>query len=268
MFPNNHNSFIKSSISSLLFAILFFFIATEFALAKFEIQEGEELTYQVSYLGAKLGTITIYTKNLTRENNISYYTTGAIVKTYKSIPFINLNVEYISKTDKSITYSHQFTGNYKSGNYWDIHKIFFNYSKSNIYVSKENEYGKYFEKSYNINQKYSDGMTIFFIARNFLTSGKKITFPTIVDKKLESTEINFVGKKANIPINAVKYPIKTVYFNGKANWTGIYGLNGTFEAWFSDDDARIPIIAKLNLYIGTAQVELIKWKRKGWEPPK
>lgn len=260
------NNFQMNLLKIQSIMILFFIAQPSFA--GFDIKPGEELTYEVSYMGAKLGTIIISTGKLKKENGISFYDTKAEIKTYKSIPFLNINVEYNSKTDKSVSFAHQFIGNYKSNDYWDIHKIFLNYAKSNIYVSKENEYGKYFEKSYQTTKKYSDGLTIFFIARNFLTSGKKITFPTIVDKQLESTEINFIGKNVDLPIKAVKYPVKTLYFNGKANWTGIYGLSGGFEGWFSNDDARVPIVAKLNLYIGAAKVELIKWKRSGWEPPK
>lgn len=258
---------MKHSLKIILY-ILIGVCSYQSSFAGFDIQPGEELTYEVSYMGIKLGTIEITTDKLQSDKNGSFYNTKAKIETYKSIPFIKIKVEYNSHTDKTVSFSHQFRGDYKSADYWDIHKIFFNYDKSNIYVSKENKNGKYFEKSYPNTKKYADGLTIFFIARNFLTSGKKITIPTIVDKNLESTELNFSGKKMDISIEPVKYPIKTVYFNGKANWTGIYGLSGGFEGWFSDDDARIPIRAKLNLYIGAAQVDLIKWKRRGWEPPK
>ena len=64
-----------------------------------------------------------------------------------------------------------------------------------------------------------------------------------------------------IEINASSYPIKSLYFNGTANWTGIYGLTGKFEGWFSDDEARIPVKAKMKLYVGNANIELVKWSR-------
>ena len=83
-----------------------------------------------------------------------------------------------------------------------------------------------------------------------------------------STSINFLAKEENIEINASSYPIKSLYFNGTANWTGIYGLTGKFEGWFSDDEARIPVKAKMKLYVGNANIELIKWSRENWQPPK
>lgn len=243
-------------------------IAGVSARAAFDIQPGEELVYDVSYMGISLGNIVISTDKLKSENGVSYYDTKAEIRTHKAIKFMKIKVDYHSRLDKKLTHSHRFHGEYQSGDYWDLHKIFFNYDKSSIWVSKENKDGKYFEKSYSNKKLFSDGLSIFFVARNFLMSNKKVTVPTIVDKKLESTELNFTGKQVDIRTDKIKYPVNTLYFNGKAHWTGVYGLSGGFEGWFSNDDARVPIVAKLNLYLGVAKVELIKWNRKGWEPPK
>jgi hypothetical protein len=83
-----------------------------------------------------------------------------------------------------------------------------------------------------------------------------------------NTVINFAGTIGKQTIDAVDYPIRTVYLNADANWTGIYGLSGRAEGWFSDDDARIPIVAKMNVYVGAVRLELVKWKRGSWQPPK
>ena len=83
-----------------------------------------------------------------------------------------------------------------------------------------------------------------------------------------NTFINFKGKRENIEIESVNYPVRTIYFNGKADWTGVYGVTGEFEGWFSDDEARVPILAKMKTYLGSANIKLVKWKRKNWSPPK
>ncbi|MFM7156903.1 MAG: DUF3108 domain-containing protein, partial [Bacteroidota bacterium] len=108
----------------------------------------------------------------------------------------------------------------------------------------------------------------FFLARQMLKSKKTIKVPTIIMDDTVSTSINFVGKEETVEIDAAKYPIKTIYLSGTANWTGIYGLSGKFEGWFSDDEARIPIRAKMKLYVGNANIELVKWNRSSWQPPK
>lgn len=229
----------------------------------------ETLVYEVSYMGIKLGTIKIVTEKLTKENGKDVYETKAYIDSYKGIPFVDIHVIYDSFIDKSFTFSHKFFGNLKSNDYWDVHKIFFNYDKNNIYISKENKDGKYFENSIMINKKnYHDGLSLFFLARKFLQVDKQVLVPTIIDKDTVTTKINFKNFKESINIDKVSYPIKTVYFDGIAYWTGVYGLSGEFEGWFSDDEARIPIRAKMKLYLGSVNIELINWKRNGWQPPK
>ena len=90
----------------------------------------------------------------------------------------------------------------------------------------------------------------------------------IIKYRQSSKAINFDGKQEIVEIDAVKYPVRTKYLNGSADWTGAYGLSGKFEGWFSDDDAKIPIRAKMKVYVGSVNIELVSWKRTNWTPPK
>ncbi len=82
-----------------------------------------------------------------------------------------------------------------------------------------------------------------------------------------TTEIHFQNTYEKKEVDAVNYPVGVVYFDGRADFTGIFGLTGGFEGWFSNDDARIPITAKLKVILGSVRVELTKWKRNAWTPP-
>jgi hypothetical protein len=44
-------------------------------------------------------------------------------------------------------------------------------------------------------------------------------------------------------------------------------MTGDFVGWFSDDAAAVPIKGKLKVLLGNVTVELIRWNRKGWNPP-
>jgi hypothetical protein len=74
-------------------------------------------------------------------------------------------------------------------------------------------------------------------------------------------------QREGLTLPAVKYPIKSVYFKGEAKWRGIYGLEGNFEGWFSDDDARIPLKAKMKVLVGKVDITLVRGKRANWTPP-
>jgi hypothetical protein len=45
-------------------------------------------------------------------------------------------------------------------------------------------------------------------------------------------------------------------------------LTGDFEGWFSNDEARVPILAKMKVILGSITIELMRWKRAGWTPPR
>ena len=123
-------------------------------------------------------------------------------------------------------------------------------------------------KTFTTDQRLSDGTSLFFLARDMLYSKKTIKIPTILDTNVMFTYINFHARKEKMEIDAVDYPVATVYFDGRAEWEGVYGLKGKFKGWFSDDEARIPIHAEMNVYVGNVDIDLIEWKRDGWSPPR
>jgi hypothetical protein len=71
-----------------------------------------------------------------------------------------------------------------------------------------------------------------------------------------------------VEIDAVDYPIDVVGFEGNAEFVGIFGLTGGFDGWFSNDEARVPIVAHMKVILGSVTLELMSWKRPGWTPPR
>ena len=69
-------------------------------------------------------------------------------------------------------------------------------------------------------------------------------------------------------IDAVDYPVEVVEFDGRMDYEGVYGLTGYFQGWFTNDEARIPIVARMKVILGSVKVQLQKWQRGGWQPPK
>ena len=119
-----------------------------------------------------------------------------------------------------------------------------------------------------VERVYQDGLSLFFFARDQLFSGRSQTVPTMINEKPAVTRINFSGKRDEVEIDAVDYPVDVVSFEGTADFTGIYGMSGDFEGWFSNDEARIPILAKMKVIIGSVTIELTRWTRTGWSPPR
>ena len=251
------------------FFVLLFGIFSTLSMQAQVMAPGEELTYDVSYMGISLGNIKVTTLKNENFNGKTVHHTKVYIDSRKGIPFVDLHSIYESWIDPSVQFSHNFAASTKeSDGSWSYDKYLFDYPGQTVTMEKYKANKLSNKRILKTPKKWNDGSSLFFLARQMLKSKKTIKVPTIIMDDTVSTSINFVGKEEIVEIDAAKYPIKTVYLSGTANWTGIYGLSGKFEGWFSDDDARIPIRAKMKLYVGNANIELVKWSRGSWQPPK
>ena len=231
-------------------------------------QVGEELTYNVSYTIFDLGQIRIKIADKEVDNGTTKYTAIAYIDTYKGIPFVDLHTIYETKLQSPV-YSEWFRARTKQDGKWYAITYDIDYSKRQMDIS-EGEFG-----STNITKKqsvtldtiYQDGLSLFYFARANVKNHKTINVPTIIQEQKVSTQLNFMNEITTQEIDAVKYPIDVVHFTGRADFVGVYGMSGDFEGWFSNDDASVPIVAKMKVLIGNIRIELMKWKRDGWTPP-
>lgn len=245
------------------------FASTMYAGPKEILQVGEKLKYEVSFLGVSLGTIEMTTDGTEDYNGNKVYIVKADIKTYDGIPFVDLKATFNSWTDATLNHTHKFTSNMKKGDEkWEYQQLLMDYDKMNVNLKIWENKELQDEKDISLDSKINDGTSLFFVARQYTTLKRSIIVPTIIDGKIFDTKLNFRDKTENIEIDKVDYPIRTKYFDGQADWEGLYGLSGRFEGWFSDDDASVPILAKMNVYVGKVNIELIEWTRKGWTPPK
>lgn len=256
-------------MKSLLFIFVLIITSINLYSKKYNVFEaGEVLEYEVSYLGITLGTITVESLGEEIFKGKKIYRANSYMKTSSGIPFVELNDKFSSWMDTSLAYSYKFTANSKmEKDVWGFQQIDFNYDQNQVYVQLWENKDKTIDTVISTNKKFNDGTSLFFIARAFVNIGKDIKVPTMINVDDATTILNFRNEIKNVKIDAIDYEIETVYFNGKAVWEGIYGLSGKFEGWFTNDEASIPVLAKMNVYIGNVVIELKSWKRKNWKAP-
>ena len=231
---------------------------------------GEELVYEVSFLGINLGEVKVFAIEKDIYEGKEVYYAKATMQSNPSIPYASLSAIFESWMSPNMNYAYKFEGNTKFGSDgdWVYQKMLMNYEEEKIKVERWIDRKKVLDHTLETTSKANDGCSLFFLAREYVDSKKRVKVPTIIDKTIDYTYINFWGRKEEKEIDAVDYPIKTVYFDGRADWKGIYGLNGEFEGWFTDDEANIPVKARMQVYVGSVDLELIRWDRGSWQPPK
>jgi hypothetical protein len=232
------------------------------------LSEGEELTYNVRYGLFDLGQVRIRTAAKVDSAEYAGYFTRALIDSYKHIPFVKLNAIYESIVDTGM-FSRHFVARLKQDDTWNYTRYRMEYDNSRALIEKGPREGVVDKRdTLQINTRYQDGLSLFFYARDQLFAGRRIRIPSIVNEEKVSTVIDFKNRREAVEIEGVDYPIDAIFFEGTAEFVGIFGLTGDFTGWFSNDEARVPIMARMKVILGSITVELLSWKRSGWVPPR
>ena len=237
------------------------------------LEVGEELEYKVSYSFFNIGTIR--TKVLGREerDGRTIYKTSALIDSNPGLSWlVTLHIRFYSEMDGTV-YSYRWIeddSTKKETNY----KIFqFDYGNKKAYLETGKVLPSGERKSESsdtiaVDVSCQDGLSLFFYAREHVHQKTPESVPTLIEKKQERTFINFMNKRTSAEADAVDYPVDVVEFDGKADYVGIFGLTGGFRGWFSNDQASVPILARMNVILGSIKIQLVRWDRPGWQPPK
>lgn len=232
-------------------------------------QIGEELTYNVSYSRIDIGQVRIKLIDKTQNGARTVYRAMAYIDSYKGLPLVDLHAIYEDVFDASV-YSTWFRSRLKEDAQWRSFAYHFDYGRHAMHIEESiwgtaNIVGR---DTLRIDTLYQDGLSLFYLARTLVMTKQRVTIPTVVNEKTGTTFIDFALEHTEEEIDAVDYPVDVVHFSGEAGFVGIFGLTGGFEGWFSNDEARIPILAKMKVILGSVRIELMSWKRAGWTPPR
>ena len=227
---------------------------------------GEDLTYIVKYAFLNLGEVRFQVLEKTKLNNISVYKTIAYIDSYPDLPFVSLHQIYESYIDSSLFPLKFFA------KIFDDDTVFINYnfignSKIEMQKGKFGDSKLWLDSTVSVKKRMQDGLSILFYTRMNFGKDQQLLVPCFVNEKEETATLNFYKDPEPVSLEAVDYDIDCLYLDGHTDFVSVYGLTGNFEGWFSNDEFAVPIRAKMNVIIGSVNLELIKWNDKLWNPP-
>ena len=227
---------------------------------------GEDLTYVVKYAFLNLGEVRFRVLEQTELNNTPVYKTIANIDSYPDLPFVSLHQIYESYIDSSLFPIKFFAKIFGDDSVFVDYK-FIGKSEIDIQKGKVGSAKLWLDTTVYINQRTQDGLSILYFARMNFSENKNLVVPCFVNEKKEKATLNFYSESVPVSIDSVDYEIDCRYLNGFTDFVSVYGLTGNFEGWFSNDKYSVPIRAKMNVIIGSINLELIKWNEKIWNPP-
>ncbi len=261
----NYNIYVFFIIicSSVLFA------QKDIQVSQNEFEVGEELVYSVKYTFIKLGELKFKVLEKKVESDKTYYRVMVYINSDESIPFVDLHEIYESFYNIG-NYSDLFKATHRTKDYFRFSEHDFDYKNNKIYVKKGTlkPYLVEIDSTCDLRHSFNDGLSLFYYARIMSGSKHKETIHCFINEQKVKTYINFYNESESIKIDAANYLINCVRLSGFADFSGVFGLNGDFEGWFTNDIYKVPVYAKLSVLLGNITVELISWRKKGWKPPK
>jgi len=227
---------------------------------------GEDLTYVVKYAFFNLGEVRFRVLEKTKINNKPVYKTIAYIDSYPDLPFVSLHQIYESYIDSSL-FPLKFFAKIFGDDTVFVEYNFIGNSKVEMQKGKIDGSKLWLDSTAKTDKRMQDGLSILYYARMNFGEQRTVSIPCFVNEKEEAAVINFFTDREPVLIDAVDYEIDCLRLDGRTDFVSVYGLTGDFEGWFSNDSFSVPIRARMNVIIGSVNLELIKWNEKLWSPP-
>ena len=238
------------------------------AQASAVVAQEEELEYEVSWTFISLGIVRLHGR--------PDRTVDAWMDSHENLPYVDLHSVYHSEMDSllfsrgSQSVDRQEDGSWKGMMYvydLDNNRVIVEHTKHRAADAPPHALVKR-DTLMLPNVRFMDGLSIAYSARALAHTKKSATMPTVLMGKLGETTFYLPGENTTVDLDAVAYPVRAIAVEGTTSVVGIFGMSGDFTGWFSDDAAAVPLKGKLNVLIGSVTVELTRWNRKNWTPPR
>jgi hypothetical protein len=234
---------------------------------------GEELEYSVHYSFFDIGKIVFkVTEKEVRKGRTVYHASAWMDSNPSLTWLVDLHVRFHGEIDQD-AFSYGWVSEDSTSKKVTYRKMIFDYENHKMYFSWMEKFPSGEQKQLGadtiaITKRCQDGLSLFYYAREHVLEKMHKDIPTFIDTNEVMTKINFGVERGEEEIEAVDFPVDVIKLEGRADFEGIFGLTGGFDGVFSNDVASIPITARLKVILGSVRVELRKWKRGDWIPPK
>jgi hypothetical protein len=215
-----------------------------------------------------LGEINIKVYDRDNIEGKDIYKSIAYIDSYEGLPFVNLHQVYESWFDSSL-YPVFFQALKFNENDTSYTKYYFKQGEQvHVLRGKLNTTKHSIDTVVYLNDKYLDGLSLLYFVRFNFKENDSTSASCFVNEDTATTFVNYYDDKTAVSLDVLEYDIECFRIDGETNFTGIFGLTGYYEGWFSNDVYRIPIAAELQVIIGKISIELMDWKKEIWQPPK
>lgn len=235
------------------------------------MKQGEELTYEVSYLFIKIGTVRFKFLGEGQYDGKNVYKMAAYINSY-NVPFVNMHAVFESTVDTENFKCYYSRGLQKESYGWSYVIQKFNYRNGRIIYEQGINDSMTKQISFPLDKDYTDGVGFIYYMRKLfsISNGERSSYvvPIMVDTTRSYIKFTLNKKRESCEIDSYNYPIDTYYLDGRIGFQGFFGVTGYFEGWIANDPASIPVKGKVKVFLGSVLIQLKGQNRSKWIPPR
>lgn len=229
-------------------------------------QYKETFTYEVKYGFFKLGWVEVSLLPDTLYQGKMHKHLQTVIRSNPKIPLVGTEIDYYH----SLFYENE-DGIPVTTKYWkdNIDEDIYD----DIVYEFDREAGKVYYKeedntrdTLDLEEPATAGHVIFLFSRLFAGSDQPSSLKVYVTKKKGAIHFENPSKTEIRKYEAFDEPIEAVLTRGTTeDIAGPFGFSGDFRAWFLNDDLRVPLEARVKVFLGNAIIKLIEYKKEPYE---
>ncbi|MEX2640348.1 MAG: hypothetical protein WD266_06660 [Balneolales bacterium] len=221
----------------------------------------EDFTYEVRYGFFNLGTITI---NIISDTTYSGQPVRYLfykILSNRSIPFVGYKERhyhaYMAHNDTTF-YELKFWTDSIHDEIYDETIYDYDYPGESVYTFEEGEAVDTLE----LTEPGGSGPAFFYFARLHAGSGREVDYPIYISHEKGKVELQNYDRIESY--SSAAFPgddVEAVRTRGYADLDGPFGFRGRIDAIFMADELRIPLEARVRVWIGNVVVRLVDYER-------
>jgi hypothetical protein len=244
--------------ASLAFIVMLIFLLLGAApsQAAFKPITGECLNYNVSWAGIHIGKVQIRVIGAEMDNGKVIYHLRQDMQSNPLLFFVNLKSCHDTWIDENFL-PQKFMIRYNDDSTTYRAEYTFDYADSLLDVNIERR-GLDSTHKLQLPDKIYDGLGLIFFVRSKAQPDSRDTVWSISEENMGRVVYKFDNKIELISMSAQDEKQPALHMSGRFLFKGIAGLSGGYEGWFSADERRIPLRAKLKIFLGSIRLELVE----------
>lgn len=216
---------------------------------------GEKLTYRLHYgfLDAGEATVEVRETEYSRLDRPMYHVVGKGRTLGAFNWFFKVRDRYESYMDQESLMPWKFVRRIEEGKYKKSQDYVFHHDRAAV----DNGKGQVFE----IPVGAQDMISSFYYARTMDFSGAQpgdqFTIQTFMDDEVYDLHIRYLGKEV---VNLRKGKFRCMKFVPVVQEGRIFEDSEDLQVWITDDENKIPILAKAEVLVGSIKMEVVKYE--------